>query len=100
MRVSRAALKKLELNINNEKNNIMPSLISTTFTPFELFAQAKSSEGALFIFSPSKHAPVFAFWIFYSKLSLHAECIWCLNPMRDFWFLMSEEASGSQGQDA
>lgn len=45
----------------------MPSLILTTFAPFEQFAHAKSSEGALFIFSPSKHAPLFAFWIFYWK---------------------------------
>lgn len=37
----------------------MPSLILTTFGPFEQFAHAKSIEGALFIFSPSKHAPVF-----------------------------------------
>lgn len=45
----------------------MPSLILTAFAPFEQFAHAKSSEGAPFIFSPSKHAPLFAFWIFYWK---------------------------------
>lgn len=69
----------------------MPSLILTTFAPFEQFAHAKSSEGALFIFSPAKHAPLFAFWIFYWKA-----CWVYLTAIKDCRFLKPEEASGSQ----
>lgn len=70
----------------------MPSLILTTFAPFEQFAHAESSEGALFIFSPSKHAPLFAFWIFYWKACwvylVFERCtgstdIWSLKRLQD-----------------
>lgn len=76
----------------------MPSLILTTFAPFEQFAYAESSEGALFIFSPSKHAPLFAFWILYWRacwVYLVFETV-----REEFRYLKPEEASGSQGRDA